>query len=123
MQAEEDAHAWVGEAYALADELRSIASEGLEYVRDEYDRHRYGRVLRCSAELVAGLERRPAESLLRDYAGDLHHVTPQIGVDATVLEEGRVLLIQRTDNSLRCMPGGTVEVGETLARAAERELL
>src|SRR5512136_630214 len=61
-------------------------------------------------------------AVLRACAGDLHHVTPQIGVDARVLEEGRVLLTQRTDNSLWCMPEGSVAVGETLARAAEREL-
>ena len=122
MQGQEDPCARAGEAYALADELRSIASEGLEYARDEYGRRRHDRVLRCSAQLVVGLERRPAEAVLRDHTGDLHHATPQIGVDAMVLEEGRELLIQRTDNSPWCMPGGSVEVGETLARVAEREL-
>jgi len=122
MQGETDTHAWAGEAYALADELRSIASEGLEYARDDYDRRRYERVLRCSAQLLGGVERRPAETILEEFSGDLHQTTPQIGVDAMVLEAGKVLLIQRTDNGLWCMPGGAAEVGEVLAHAAEREL-
>lgn len=117
-----DPRAWAAEVYALADELRSIASDGLEYAQDEYDRRRYDRVLRCSAQLLAGIERRPAEAILEDFAGDLHQITPQIGVDAMVLEAGKLLLIQRSDNGLWCMPGGAAEVGETLAQAAEREL-
>ncbi len=122
MQGLMDAHGWAAKVYALADEIRSIGSEGLEYTEDEYDRRRYDRVLRCSAQLLAAIERRPAEAILEDFAGDLHQTTPQIGVDAMVLEAGKVLVIQRSDNGLWCMPGGAAEVGETLAQAAEREL-
>lgn len=35
--------------------------------------------------------------------------------------EGHVLLIQRSDNGLWAMPGGTQDVGETIAGTAERE--
>jgi ADP-ribose pyrophosphatase YjhB (NUDIX family) len=122
MPASIDHRAWIGEAYAVADELRSVAGEGLEYARDEYDRRRYERVLHCSARLLTDIEQRPREAILEDYSGDLHQITPQIGVDAMVVERGRVLLIQRTDNRMWCMPGGAAEVGESLAQAAEREL-
>jgi ADP-ribose pyrophosphatase YjhB (NUDIX family) len=122
MPASTDAHAWTEDLYALADELRSIASEGLQYARDAYDVHRYERLLRSSAALLAVVERRPATAILDGLQGDLHQVTPLVGVDAMVVESGRVLLIQRSDNHLWCMPGGAVEVGETVAAAAEREL-
>ena len=122
MQTPMDARTWAEEAYILADELRSLACEGLEYAANGYDRHRYERVLRCSARLLGGLESRPPETILREFGGDLHTLTPQIGVDAMVLDGERLLLIQRTDNRLWCMPGGAAEVGETLAQAAEREL-
>ena len=36
-------------------------------------------------------------------------------------DEGAVLLIQRSDNGLWAMPGGALEIGETIAGAAERE--
>lgn len=122
MQTPMDARTWAEEAYILADELRSLADEGLEYAANSYDRHRYERVLRCSARLLGGLESRPPETILEELGGDLHTATPQIGVDAMVLNGERLLLIQRTDNGLWCMPGGAAEVGETLAQAAEREL-
>jgi 8-oxo-dGTP pyrophosphatase MutT (NUDIX family) len=37
-------------------------------------------------------------------------------------EEGRVLLIQRSDNSLWALPGGAQDLGETTMQAAVREV-
>jgi ADP-ribose pyrophosphatase YjhB (NUDIX family) len=50
-------------------------------------------------------------------------VTPKIAVNAVVFNEKReVLLAKRTDNGLWCIPGGHVDLGETLAQACAREL-
>ncbi|RNL77642.1 NUDIX domain-containing protein [Nocardioides marmorisolisilvae] len=38
-------------------------------------------------------------------------------------DAGRVLLVQRSDNGLWALPGGGMEIGETLSGAAEREVL
>ncbi|MEQ0560333.1 NUDIX domain-containing protein [Amycolatopsis sp. NEAU-NG30] len=37
-------------------------------------------------------------------------------------DEGRILMIRRTDNDLYSIPGGQMELGETLAQAAVREV-
>jgi ADP-ribose pyrophosphatase YjhB (NUDIX family) len=37
-------------------------------------------------------------------------------------DEGRILMIRRTDNDLYAIPGGQLELGETLAQAAVREV-
>jgi ADP-ribose pyrophosphatase YjhB (NUDIX family) len=37
-------------------------------------------------------------------------------------DEGRILMIRRTDNDLYSIPGGQLELGETLAQAAAREV-
>ncbi len=51
-------------------------------------------------------------------------VTPKIAVNALVFnEKGEVLLAKRTDNGLWCIPGGHVDLGETLSQACARELL
>lgn len=50
---------------------------------------------------------------------------PIVGVGAVVLHEGRVLLIRRGKAPLRgrwVIPGGTVELGETLVDALVREV-
>jgi ADP-ribose pyrophosphatase YjhB (NUDIX family) len=48
--------------------------------------------------------------------------TPKVGVNAVFFnEKGEVLLTQRSDNQQWCIPGGHVDLGETLSEAAVRE--
>jgi len=50
---------------------------------------------------------------------------PAVGVGAVLIHQGRVLLIKRGKEPLRgrwVVPGGTVEVGETLEQALVREV-
>ena len=50
---------------------------------------------------------------------------PIVGVGGVVIEDGRALLIRRGNEPLLgqwSIPGGTLELGETLAEGAEREL-
>jgi ADP-ribose pyrophosphatase YjhB (NUDIX family) len=50
-------------------------------------------------------------------------LTPKIAVNAVVFNEtNQVLLAKRTDNGLWCLPGGHVDLGETLEKACLREL-
>jgi ADP-ribose pyrophosphatase YjhB (NUDIX family) len=47
-----------------------------------------------------------------------------VAVTAVVQDEdGRLLLIRRTDNDLYAIPGGALELGETLTQTAEREVM
>ncbi len=51
---------------------------------------------------------------------------PRVGVGAVVFREGRILLVRRgvaPGQGLWSIPGGLVELGETLREAAEREIL
>ena len=105
------------QVYQIADELRATANLGLHY-----DKERYGQVLSASARLVAALEQRPPDEVLAQFEDNLRHVSPHAGAEAAVFRDGRVLLIRREDSGLWALPGGLVEVGETLAEAAQREL-
>jgi len=51
---------------------------------------------------------------------------PRVAVGAVVLKDNRVLLVRRAKppaQGLWAIPGGSVELGETLQQAAEREIL
>ena len=51
---------------------------------------------------------------------------PIVGVGAIVVKEGNVLLVKRAappSRGLWAIPGGSLELGETLQRGAEREIL
>jgi ADP-ribose pyrophosphatase YjhB (NUDIX family) len=111
------------ELYEVADELRAIANLGLEDAVNEYARERYHRVLRATARIVAAVDAASLEVVHQSYADHTSHVSPLAGASAAVFREGRLLLIRRSDNGLWNIPGGLVDVGETLAEAAQRELL
>jgi 8-oxo-dGTP diphosphatase len=51
---------------------------------------------------------------------------PMVGVGGVIIDEGRALLIRRGSEPLRgewSIPGGTLELGETLEEGVARELL
>jgi mutator protein MutT len=51
---------------------------------------------------------------------------PVVGVGAVIVADGRVVLVKRAHEPLKgewSLPGGSVEVGETLADAVAREVL
>ena len=50
---------------------------------------------------------------------------PVVGVGAVVIRDGKILLVQRgiaPSKGLWAIPGGALELGETLQQAAEREI-
>lgn len=111
-----------GELYGIADELRAIANLGLAYYKNDYDRERYEHVLAASARMVAALDGRSADEVLAVYRDNLAHLSPLVGAEAAVFRDEKILLIQRTDTGLWAMPGGLLDVGETPAEGAVREL-
>jgi ADP-ribose pyrophosphatase YjhB (NUDIX family) len=110
--------------FQTADELRAVATLGLMYAENEYDLARYRQVLETALRLYAALDGRPFEEVQQEYTLDnWRHVSPAAGAEALVVRGGQLLLIRRSDNGLWAVPGGLVEVGESLALAAQRELL
>jgi ADP-ribose pyrophosphatase YjhB (NUDIX family) len=110
------------ELFQIADELRAMASIGLRYTKDGYDQERYQQLLRASARLVAAIDSHSFDEVFSQYSDNLAHLSPILCVEAAVFREGKILLIQRRDDQTWAMPGGLAEIGESLARAAEREL-
>jgi len=49
-----------------------------------------------------------------------HHIVPSVSVVVTS-HAGQILLIRRTDNDNWALPGGAVDIGESLPQAALRE--
>ena len=109
--------------YQAIDELRAVATAGLYYARTEYDKERYQQILSVALGLFAALEERPFEEVQREFVEDNWlHMSPAAGAEAVIVRAEKIMLIKRSDNGLWAVPGGLVEVGETLAGAAQREL-
>jgi len=57
---------------------------------------------------------------------NIYPLVPRVGVGAITIHEGRVLLVKRgaePSRGLWAIPGGTLELGETLQECAAREIL
>jgi len=108
---------------AWAEELRGLATVGLLYATNDYDRERYTRLRRIAAELFAATDTREADDIERLYSGEIGYATPKVTAETAVFNEhGEVLLIRRADNGLWALPGGVLEVGEPAAVGAIREV-
>ena len=105
-----------------AHELAAMATTGLEFATNDYDRDRFVRV-RGIAEGLAGLASDARFTPDRPYLPDLGIVSPKTGCSIAAFDgDGRVALIKRADNGRWALPGGYAEVGSPPAMNALREL-
>jgi ADP-ribose pyrophosphatase YjhB (NUDIX family) len=107
----------------LLDELRAMAQTGLNYADNPYEEARYERMLELVAESYGETFALPPGEVRERLAGELGEVTPKIAAIAAVFDdEDRLLVIERTDGLGWSPPGGQLDVDETPAEAAEREV-
>jgi len=116
------------------DTLRAIAQTGLAFDPHEYDRERYEALLRLAAEMAATVNRNAqldptlAAELAEHWragvrAGVPGYVTPKVGVGAIVFnQKDEILLIQRSDSGGWLYPTGWLDVGDSPAETAVKEV-
>lgn len=110
------------DVFALLDEIRTLARNGLHYTRDPYDRERYERLMQLAVRHYSDLTGLPSEAVAERFMREVGHITPKIGADAAIFNErGEILLMERADGSGWCLPCGWVEPNESPAQAAVRE--
>jgi ADP-ribose pyrophosphatase YjhB (NUDIX family) len=109
--------------YALLDELRTIARNGLHFSSTPYDRERYERLLELATRTYGEWLHVPEEAVRERFLDELGYVTPKVGADAAIFNErGEILLMERADGSGWCLPCGWVEPNERPVDAAVREV-
>lgn len=107
----------------LLDEIRILASNGLEYADNEYDRDRYTRLMELVAKHYGQALELPPSEVRQRFRAELGHVTPKVGGDGAIFDDsGRILLMRRVDDGTWCLPCGWIEPGETPSQAVVREV-
>jgi ADP-ribose pyrophosphatase YjhB (NUDIX family) len=102
--------------------LKAIAQNGAAYSRDPYDKERFGQVGAIAVEILAARTGRPVDEVLAALAYDAGPATPKLDVRAAVIHEGKILLVREASDGLWTLPGGWIDVQESAARAATREV-
>jgi ADP-ribose pyrophosphatase YjhB (NUDIX family) len=108
---------------ALLDEVRAIATTGINFTESPFDRERYERLLELVAHeyeaLVAGAD---GEVLAR-LRSELGYITTKVGAEAAIVDDdGRMLLVHRVDDDCWGLISGWVDAGEAPAETVVREL-
>lgn len=106
-----------------ADKLRDISALGLRFAKDIYDHDHYGAVQNIAMAMAAMATGETMERMEPLRVPIFSRPTPFVGGDGAVIDDdGCLLLIQRADNHQWALPGGALEVGETPAEGAVREV-
>ena len=107
-----------------SDKLRDMAATGLKYAQNIYDYERYQAIQQIAIEMLALATERPLAELEPLRETIFARMSPLVaGTAAIIDDDGKILLMRRSDNRLWNMPGGILEVGETPAAGVVREAL
>ena len=106
----------------LLEKLKAIASEGLAFAENPYDRARYEKLMALVIQETATAFKYDKKSLQEQFLASIGIQTPRCGSDAAVLRhDGSLLVLQRAGEGTWCLPCGWVDLGEDFAEAAVRE--
>lgn len=103
-----------------AKEIQAIAQTGLEYSDDIYDIERFTRLreIACSMlEEPTGLDKGEIYDL---FCLDEGYQTPKVDTRAVVVVDNKILLVQENDGRWS-LPGGWMDVTETISSNTEKE--
>lgn len=103
--------------------LQGIASTGLHFTSDRFDRERYEEIAEIANEMLATLGNVPIErisNLIPDFARG--YATPKVDVRGALVEDNTILLVREQCDGLWTLPGGFADVGLSPARNIEKEI-
>jgi ADP-ribose pyrophosphatase YjhB (NUDIX family) len=100
--------------------LQSIAQNGRNYCKNEFDLQRYRQVEDIAAEIAARYSDGELQAIKAMFGRETGPATPKIDVRAAVISEDKVLLVKERGDGWT-LPGGWVDPGESPSEAAVRE--
>lgn len=105
-----------------AREIQALAQTGYYYTENEYDRHRYQRLLEIAAEITAEHTALEYPQLVQVFTDQLGYATPRVDVRGAVIRQGKLLMVRERRDGGWTMPGGWADVGDIPSASAEREV-
>ncbi len=100
--------------------LQSIAQNGRNYCKNEFDLRRYRQVEDIAAEIAARYSVGELQAIKAMFGRETGPATPKIDVRAAVISEDKILLVKERGDGWT-LPGGWVDPGESPSEAAVRE--
>jgi ADP-ribose pyrophosphatase YjhB (NUDIX family) len=100
--------------------LQSIAQNGRNYCKNEFDLQRYQQIEDVAAEIAAQYSDGELQTIKAMFGEETGPATPKVDVRAAVISENKILLVKERGDGWT-LPGGWVDPGESPSEAAVRE--
>ena len=91
-----------------------MAQAGITYAKDPYDLERFQRLREIAAEIMSaksGLDMGTVRGL---FCSETGFQTPKMDTRAAIFREGKILLVKEKGSGLWSMPGGWVDVNQSV---------
>ncbi|MCT7378311.1 NUDIX hydrolase [Chelativorans salis] len=105
-----------------AKRLQAIASNGLLFSTNPFDRERYEEIAEIADGMLGDLGNVPIEriaGLVSDFASG--YATPKVDVRGALIEDEQILLVREQADGRWTLPGGFAEVGLSAAENIAKE--
>ena len=102
-------------------ELQFIAQAGLTYTRDPFDEERFARIREIAAEMMSVQSGLPLEQVKDLFCNETGFQTPKLDTRAAIFKDNKILLVKE-NNGTWSMPGGWVDVLETVKSNTVKEV-
>ena len=103
-------------------ELQSIAQAGLHYSKDIYDIERFERIREITAEIISNQSDLPIEIVKHLFCNEYGYQTPKLDTRAAIFQNGKILLVKEKSTGTWCLPGGWVDVNESVKSNTVKEV-
>jgi HAD superfamily hydrolase (TIGR01549 family) len=102
-------------------ELQFISQTGITYSEDQFDKERFERLREISAEIMSFKGSVPTEYVKSVFCNEEGFQTPKLDTRAAIFEGDKILLVKE-NNGTWSMPGGWVDVLESIKSNTVKEV-
>lgn len=104
-------------------ELQFMAQAGITYAKDPYDLERFQRLREIAAEIMSAKSGLDMDTVRGLFCSETGFQTPKMDTRAAIFREGKILLVKEKDSGLWSMPGGWVDVNQSVRGNTVKEVL
>jgi ADP-ribose pyrophosphatase YjhB (NUDIX family) len=104
-----------------AKELQFLAQAGLTYTKDDFDKERFERIRAIAAEMMSLQSGLPLERVKGLFCNETGFQTPKLDTRAAIFAGNKILLVKEK-NGTWSMPGGWVDVMQTIRSNTVKEV-
>lgn len=106
----------------LANQLYSIAQNGLTFCEDPFDIERYHQIQHISTTILAEKSNFSREKIADLFSKEFGYATPKLDVRGAVFKEDKILLVQERSDGKWTLPGGWADVHTSPSEAVCKEI-